>query len=95
MPGLSIGLWLNTSLVSGRKRKQYCLKSWSDFRCAENERLPTELGWTKKANPISLDEITRMSQLITNATSLLTGSDDSKVLKVRDLHSGFIPDGEH
>ncbi|QKX61976.1 uncharacterized protein TRUGW13939_09132 [Talaromyces rugulosus] len=61
----------------------------------ENERLPTELGWTKKADPISLDKITQMSQLITNATSLLTGSVDIKALKVRDLHSGFIPHGEH
>jgi hypothetical protein len=43
------------------------LALWSDIPSTENERLPTELGWTKKANPISLDEITQISELITNA----------------------------
>ncbi|RDW73919.1 hypothetical protein BP5796_07361 [Coleophoma crateriformis] len=38
----------------------------------ENERLPVELGWTAQADPVTLTAISRISAIISNATSLLT-----------------------
>lgn len=38
----------------------------------ENERLPSELGWTKKEAAISLSDISAVTAMIDNATSLLT-----------------------
>jgi hypothetical protein len=55
---------------------------------SENERLPTELGWTKQANVIQLADVSRMAQVISNATSLFTTS-KPVVVDRRDLHSGF------
>ena len=58
----------------------------------ENERLPAELGWTKQADPVTLEEISRMSELIGNATNLLTPSESSNATsnaRKRDLHAGF------
>ncbi|CZR56209.1 related to chloroperoxidase [Phialocephala subalpina] len=63
----------------------------------ENEKLPTELGWTKQATPINLDQVGTTSQLISNATSLITASQPaaaqavlSRRNLVRDLHSGGL-----
>ncbi|KAF4626556.1 heme-thiolate peroxidase [Cudoniella acicularis] len=56
----------------------------------QNEKLPVELGWTKQANAISLSDVLRMTQVISNATSLITGSSDaSHATKRRDFHFGF------
>lgn len=57
-------------------------------RLVENERLPSELGWTKKSNPVTLEQIGRMSQLIGNATNLLTGGNAPETVDRRDLHGG-------
>ncbi|RDL35396.1 uncharacterized protein BP5553_07327 [Venustampulla echinocandica] len=38
----------------------------------ENERLPSSLGWTKQANSITPEDVTRMSQIVSNVTSLIT-----------------------
>ncbi|PSN71962.1 Cloroperoxidase, partial [Corynespora cassiicola Philippines] len=38
----------------------------------QNERLPSELGWTKKASPVMLEQITAVANIIRNATSLFT-----------------------
>ncbi|KAJ5103881.1 hypothetical protein N7532_004410 [Penicillium argentinense] len=54
----------------------------------ENERLPTDLGWKKKQEVISLDDIVKLSQMITQATSLLTAK-EGLVVRNRDLHAGF------
>ncbi|PVH69891.1 Cloroperoxidase [Cadophora sp. DSE1049] len=55
----------------------------------ENERLPSELGWTKQANVVNLEDVGRLSEAIGNATSLLTTSEPAQAAKRRDLHSGF------
>ncbi|OJJ78689.1 peroxidase family protein [Aspergillus glaucus CBS 516.65] len=58
----------------------------------ENERLPAELGWSRPEKVISLAEISRVTALIRNATSLITptksGSGSGAASK-RDLHGGF------
>ncbi|KAE8443282.1 hypothetical protein EG329_001998 [Mollisiaceae sp. DMI_Dod_QoI] len=56
----------------------------------ENEKLPIELGWTKQATPITLDQVTSISQLINNATSLITTAAPVQAAKRRDLHSGVV-----
>jgi hypothetical protein len=38
----------------------------------ENEKLPSELGWSKQKEEIKLEDVMRMSEVIANATSLLT-----------------------
>lgn len=39
----------------------------------ENERLPSELGWTKTSTPIGINEIRAGSGLIATAAQLTTG----------------------
>jgi len=59
---------------------------------AENERLPNELGWTKKSDEITLMNILATTSIVRNATSLLTGGDtaeDSPHGK-RDIHGGMF-----
>lgn len=54
-----------------------------------NERLPTELGWTTKTEVVTLEDITRVSDLIRNATSLFTdAAPASEAAQRRDLHAG-------
>ncbi|KAF2189849.1 Cloroperoxidase [Zopfia rhizophila CBS 207.26] len=55
----------------------------------QNERLPSELGWTKKVNPVSLEDVIGVGNLIRNATSLLTPSSAAPHAKRWDLHAGF------
>jgi hypothetical protein len=43
---------------------------------AENERLPTELGWDVRDNVVDVKAILRISNMIGKATSLFTGSAD-------------------
>ncbi|KAF3046289.1 hypothetical protein E8E11_005107 [Didymella keratinophila] len=58
----------------------------------ENERLPTELGWSKKNTSITLETILGTTAIVRNATSLLTGGAAAPAdpHKRRDLHSGFF-----
>ena len=53
----------------------------------EHEKLPTELGWSKKTEMVGLKDILRVTQMISNATSLLTGA--STTAKRRDFHGGM------
>ncbi|KAH8648334.1 Chloroperoxidase [Tricladium varicosporioides] len=57
----------------------------------ENERLPTELGWSKQASEITLDQVMATSKRIADAAVLTTGSatDSTHSKSRRDLHSGF------
>ncbi|KAL4864993.1 hypothetical protein BDV12DRAFT_188485 [Aspergillus spectabilis] len=60
----------------------------------ENERLPTELGWTRKLEVVSVEDVLKVSGLISEATSLITGEGsgdhESGGEKRRpDLHAGF------
>ncbi|KAI5919028.1 Chloroperoxidase [Camillea tinctor] len=55
----------------------------------QNERLPAELGWVKKSSPVTIDQIIRTSQLVENATILITGSEAAAhSASRRDLHGG-------
>ena len=58
----------------------------------ENERLPVELGWSKKNQSITLQAITSTTAIVRNATSLLTGGAAAPAdpHKRRDLHSGLF-----
>lgn len=61
------------------------------YSTAENERLPTCLGWTKKASPVTLWNILDTTAMVRNATNLLTGTENANTAprKSRDLHTGF------
>ncbi|CCF47569.1 hypothetical protein CH063_04203 [Colletotrichum higginsianum] len=56
-----------------------------------NERLPAELGWVKKENAITQEDILGVVGLISKATSLITGGEEEAphARAIRDLHSGF------
>ncbi|PYH94343.1 Cloroperoxidase [Aspergillus ellipticus CBS 707.79] len=55
----------------------------------EHERLPTELGWKTKADVVALKDILRVSEMISNATDLITDpSIVAKITRRGDLHSG-------
>ncbi|VUC29946.1 unnamed protein product [Clonostachys rosea] len=59
-----------------------------------NERLPTELGWSKKTEVITLDIITDAANAIRNATSLFTPSASEAIVRrhigrTGDLHGPF------
>ncbi|CAG8216989.1 unnamed protein product [Penicillium salamii] len=41
---------------------------------SENERLPIDLGWKKSSKAITLSDILRVTQMISNATNLITSS---------------------
>ncbi|PGH02602.1 hypothetical protein AJ79_07606 [Helicocarpus griseus UAMH5409] len=55
----------------------------------ENERLPTELGWTKPANALTQDDVLAVSQAISEAANLITPSEPGHAGKRGDLHSGL------
>jgi len=59
---------------------------------AENERLPFELGWTQKTDEITLMKIMATTDIIRNATSLLTGGETAEGSPhgTRDLHGGMF-----
>lgn len=58
----------------------------------ENERLPEELGWTKKTEPITLTNISSVVSMIASAASLITssgsGNETTQAARRRDLHFG-------
>lgn len=56
---------------------------------AENERLPTELGWSRREEVVSLVDIAGVTQMISNATNLITPSKESRASRRQDLHSGL------
>ncbi|KAI1385833.1 Cloroperoxidase [Hypoxylon trugodes] len=55
----------------------------------ENERFPAELGWSIRNATVSLDDITRLTQTISNATSLITTGEPVVSTRRRDLHAGL------
>lgn len=58
--------------------------------CIENERLPTELGWSKREELITLFNITEATAMVANATSLLTGDETVAKEMRRDNVHGFV-----
>ncbi|KAL2835422.1 Chloroperoxidase [Aspergillus pseudoustus] len=58
----------------------------------ENERLPTELGWTAKADAITQEDVLRISGMISAATNLITDAPtETGATHARrgDLHAGL------
>ncbi|KAL5339934.1 Chloroperoxidase [Aspergillus crustosus] len=63
----------------------------------ENERLPTELGWSRQEDMVSVEDVIKVSNLISEAASLITGetstgtgTQDSRHKKRNvDLHAGI------
>ncbi|OTB10929.1 hypothetical protein K445DRAFT_308271 [Daldinia sp. EC12] len=54
-----------------------------------NERFPTELGWSTRSEVVNIDDILRLSQTISNASSLITTAEEVASTRRRDLHSGL------
>lgn len=54
-----------------------------------NERLPTELGWKKKDEVVNIEDVLKVSNMIKEAASLITDSEESQSSKRRDLHAGL------
>ncbi|KAF2254655.1 Cloroperoxidase [Trematosphaeria pertusa] len=59
-----------------------------EYFFAENERLPTELGWTKKAQAVTVEQVGGVSQMIAQAASLLTDGAAATKKRWVDLHAG-------
>ncbi|KAJ9137853.1 Cloroperoxidase [Pleurostoma richardsiae] len=57
----------------------------------ENERFPTELGWSRKTSVVSLEDVNGVAQMISNATNLITPSSTTTARR-RDLHFGIRPE---
>ncbi|KAI0849408.1 Cloroperoxidase [Daldinia vernicosa] len=55
----------------------------------ENERFPTELGWSTRTEVVNIDAILRLSEIIGNASSLITSSEAVVSTRRRDLHAGI------
>ncbi|KAI1412130.1 Cloroperoxidase [Hypoxylon sp. FL1857] len=56
----------------------------------ENERFPTELGWSRRTEVITLEIISRLTGIISNASSLITPSESVVSARRRDLHAGVF-----
>ncbi|KAF6825091.1 hypothetical protein CMUS01_09965 [Colletotrichum musicola] len=56
----------------------------------QNERLPSELGWVKKAQPVTQEDILKVVNMIDEAQNLITGPPaEGHKARARDLHMGF------
>ncbi|KFY06498.1 hypothetical protein V492_08000 [Pseudogymnoascus sp. VKM F-4246] len=55
----------------------------------QNERLPVKLGWTKKEDPVTLEDITRITGIVGEATSLITTPAEAPAARRRNLHAGL------
>ncbi|OJD29643.1 chloroperoxidase protein [Diplodia corticola] len=77
-------------IVFGDHATETVSREWVEY-FFENERLPTELGWTKQAETVALDLIMHFSEVVENATSLITGDATTSPHAKRggDLHAGF------
>lgn len=58
---------------------------------SDNERLPTELGWSAKKDPVTQEAVMGVSAMISKAASLITesGSDAAAHKRRGDLHAGL------
>ncbi|KAE8846637.1 hypothetical protein HRS9139_01204 [Pyrenophora teres f. teres] len=56
-----------------------------------NEKFPTELGWFKKTDQITLSKVQRIAGLVQNAADRLQGGNTNKRRSgMRDLHGGLF-----
>lgn len=60
---------------------------WADLGDAENERLPTELGWTTSSREFTSTDLDNMMEKIVNATGA-TPEEARRFLARGDLHAG-------
>ncbi|KAI0101413.1 Cloroperoxidase [Hypoxylon sp. NC0597] len=54
----------------------------------ENERFPTELGWSRRTEVVTQEDIGRLTEIISNASSLITTAKPVVSARRRDLHAG-------
>ncbi|KAE8306975.1 Chloroperoxidase [Aspergillus transmontanensis] len=73
-------------IILGNKTTGLVNRSWVEY-LFENERLPSELGWVKREDPISLSDLENMLQQVVNATG---NSEETKLdmIKRGDFHIG-------
>ncbi|KAB8236469.1 peroxidase family protein [Aspergillus alliaceus] len=55
----------------------------------KNERFPTELGWKRREKIVGQSDIMGVTQMIANATNLITPANRARAESRRDLHSGL------
>ena len=73
--------------IKPRSRLMRCFETLTIL--LENERLPFELGWHTREQAISQEDVQGVSDMIANATSLITGEGSSPETRRRDLHGSF------
>ncbi|KAG2412819.1 hypothetical protein HFD88_010376 [Aspergillus terreus] len=54
-----------------------------------NERFPVELGWKRKSEVVSLEDIISVTTMIGKAANLITNSSLTQGARRRDLHAGM------
>lgn len=54
-----------------------------------NERFPVELGWKRKSEVVSLEDIISVTTMIGKAANLITNSSSAQGARRRDLHAGM------
>ena len=76
-----------------RKSNGPCYFGWQHETdvLQENERFPTELGWSTRKTPVTQEQIVAISGRMANATNLLSDSNSAQpeAVKARDLHAGL------
>jgi hypothetical protein len=60
-------------------------------RTAENERLPTELGWRRRESEVTLKDLDIVLQMLRAASSLTTPTKEDTLRGGRNLHLGARP----
>lgn len=74
----------------------FSLLTFSFFKPAGNEKLPSELGWTPQAEAVTQETAMAQSKVIEDAVSLFTSSNATassaarRRAVIRDLHAGFL-----
>ncbi|KAL4951639.1 Cloroperoxidase [Aspergillus filifer] len=73
-------------IVLGDKESGTVDRSWVEYMF-KNERLPTELGWTKRNETITIEDLSSMLQQIVEATSSAT-REQGDIVRRGSLHTG-------
>lgn len=61
----------------------------------ENERFPTELGWTPRGQVVKAETVLRLANMISAAGNLITGSNSTASLRRRGgVHFDFSVQGQ-
>ncbi|KAL4932996.1 peroxidase family protein [Aspergillus undulatus] len=73
-------------IVLGDKESGTVDRSWVEYMF-EKERLPTELGWTKRNKTITLEDLSSMLQQIVKVTSA-TSEERGEIVRRGSMHTG-------